>query len=259
MTASMFSQNLDGVLDNYADAVEGGNSWRGSGTAYKGIPGVGSVDADVRAGLTLTVATAVSSTVFAVTPASPTWRADKWSTANGPAYWAVGASGTVVGQHRKITGYAPATGRFTVAAAFSPAEVANDTLTVLQGFKRLPNGVDIETDESAPEGYDRYFHLSAIAGRPLRWHGSGHMTFETRLLLRLRLLKYGRLHDWTAMAMTNLAMLRAALVRREHYDGTYVRALTPLDGESAIAVNDKSKIVVQDSYRLVYGISQAFI
>ena len=39
---------LGAIHNNLADVLEGGNSWRGSGTAYKGIPGRYSNDPGLR-------------------------------------------------------------------------------------------------------------------------------------------------------------------------------------------------------------------
>jgi hypothetical protein len=70
--------------------------------------------------------------------------------------------------------------------------------------------------------------------------------------------KFGRLHDWTAAVATNAAIIRMALVRREHYDGTYVTALSPLGEPADITVDDKDKVVITDSYRLIYQVYQDF-
>lgn len=259
---------LASLLHNYADAIEGGNGWRGSGTAYKGIPGRYSNDPGLRdADATLTVSAAVSTTQFRVATPSQ-WRANRWTPDNCGAFWVLGATGTLVGKHRKLTAYAytaavvdppaDAYGTFTVGTAFGSAPQPADTFSVLQGFKRVPNGVDIEGDRGTTDGYDRCFHLSANPGKVLNWYGSSVAVYETTLRLRLRLCKFSRLHDWTAAVMTNAAIIRQALVRREHYDGVYTMALSPLGGECVVIKDDKDKVVVQDSYRLLYQVRQDF-
>jgi hypothetical protein len=132
-------------------------------------------------------------------------------------------------------------------------------MAIFQGYKRLPNGVDIEGEESeAEDGYDHTFHLSAPPGIVLDMHGDGYHTYQTALELRLRLCKFGRLQDWTRAAFANLAIMRTALTRSEHYDGTYTRALLAVGDAMEVLVDDQFKIVVQDRYTLNYRIDGTF-
>ena len=335
MTA-LVSQALGSVLANFADAIEGGAAWRGSGTPYVGIPGQYSSDLRLLDDSPLMALAGASTTRF---QDARTWRKDRWITQNGPAYWVVNSAGErrkitdygsvrntdagavayvnasnggnsvttfgvyvtetvrgtylgttitlVVGAHTCVftlgdsagfmgdiagayvgtlvsgapalidttstTDWSLAGTWFTLSSGFSVAPSVGSHLTVLQGFKRVPNCIDIEQEQDgAAEGYDRYFHLSASAGKILEWSGAGTYTYETQLKLRLRLVKFDRLHDWTDALMTNLAILRAALTKREHYDGTYVRALFAVGGEPVVRKDDDVKIVAVDTYRLWY-------
>jgi hypothetical protein len=176
-----------------------------------------------------------------------TLTADMPAGANGLGYgmWNITTPGTNDGT------------QFTVAAAFTNSPAAADTVTMLQGFKRVPNGVDIEADEGASEGYDRVFHLLADAGKRAEWSGSGAWLFETQLKLRVRFVKFGRLHDWTNAAITNMAILRAGLARTIHYETTYMRALIP-DGSIDITHEDNNKLVAEDTFRLFYRLDTSF-
>jgi hypothetical protein len=340
---ALVAQGLAGIFNTLADAIEGGNTWRGSGTAFKGIPGQYSNDKD----LPLTV-TATKGTTTTVEDWASTWSPSKWRPLNNPPYFLLAASGTAanVGQHRKVASWSQSTPndtgismsvehgsgngagdtatvrvqnepsdfyydgkrikingtggatvtvdlvatifggtydgtlvtalpvalddgasyvttwvdldpKFTVSVAFSSAVQAADTFTVLQGFKRLPNGVDIESAEGAADGYDRTFHLSAGAGKRTEWSGTGAWLLETQLKLRVRFLKFGRLHDWTAAAMTNMAILRAGLAKTIHYETTYMRALIP-DGNIEIVHEDNNKLVAEDTFRLFYRFDTSF-
>jgi hypothetical protein len=247
---ALVSQGLEGIFDTLADAIEGGTTWRGSGTAFKGIPGKYSNDLRLADDSPLTVSAAVSASAFKV---ATLWRSDRWVTLNGAAYWVLDHHA----EHRKVTAYNATTGQFTVGTAFSNAPQVADTLTVLQGFKRLPNGIDIETAEGAAEGFDRSFHLEADAGKRTEWSGSGDWLLETVLRLRVRFLKFGRLHDWVASAMTNMAILRAGLARTIHYETTYMRALIP-DGTVRVVHDDNNKLVTEDAFRLFYRLDTSF-
>ncbi len=256
MTA-LVSQGLAAVFHTLADAIEGGNTWRGSGTAFKGIPGQYSNDLQLAAESPLTVGAAVSTTQFKV---AKRWSPNRLITNNGPAWWVLNAAG----EHRKLIAAAnstilPATEAttFTVGTAFTAAPAPTDTLTLLQGFKRLPNGVDIEADEGAAEGFDRTFHLAAETGQRTPWGGSGAWLFSTKLRLRVRFCKFSRLHDWTAAAMTNMAILRAGLARTIHYETTYMRALLP-DGEIRVVRDDANKLVAEDTFTLFYRLDTSF-
>lgn len=263
--ASVLKQPIGDILDNYADVIEGGTSWRGSGTAYLGIPGRYSNDTDIRSGADspLTAASASANATTVVVANTYSWEASRWGKDETPAYWLLctasnGSGAPNLDRARKVASYAPSTFTFTVAA-FPGNPAQNDTFDVLQGFKRLPNGIDIEADDvGVAHGFDRFFHLSAGAGEQLEWHGSGVATFKTTLELRLRLLAYGRLHDVEASAFENMALLRSAMCWGNHRDGTYTRGLIPYGGTAEIIKMDSHKVVIRDRYSLIYRVNADF-
>lgn len=255
---TVLDQDVGSILDSYADAIEGGNSWRGSGTVFKGIPGRYPSDKGLREGTddTLTVkGSSVSTTTFDV--AADLWGAqDRWVSTKGPPFFVV----TPDNEIRKVTGYAPSTALFTVAPALSAELSADDELSVYQGFKRVPNLADIEADAPVglPEGWDRFFHLRALPGAELRRYGDGYKLYRTVLELRLRLCKHARMHDWTAAVMTNLMIIRSVITRAELYP-TYVKALFSAEDQQAeVEHEDDQKIVVVDRYALVYRVDATY-
>ena len=255
--ATVLNQPISYILRNYADVIEGGNSYRGDGTAYRGVPGTYPYDDGLRSGsdtpLTV-VGSSVSTTTFDV--ASGAWPLTRWVPESGPGFWALcNTAGSNFGQARKITGWDPSTLIFTVAPAFSAAPSASDSMVILQGFKRAPNTIDIESEDvGAESGYDRHFHLFAIAGEDEDRSGRGVRTKRTELNLRLRFLKHSREHDVAASAFENLAMITAAIESShspDHRDGTYTRALWA-EGTAEETVNDKSRVVVLQKFTLIY-------
>jgi len=266
--SSVFAQDPAVILDHYADVIEGGNAYAG-GSSYDGIPGPHSNDRHLRSGddtpLTVAGGVALSTTTFDAA-AAKSWHPDRWVTDNGPAFWALCTTSGEAGspnlhRARKITGYNDTTKVFTTGSAFPSTPIATDVMTILQGYKRLPNGADIEDEEvEVEDGFDRSFHLSAAPGMITDHHGDHLVTYLTELKLRIRLQKFGRLHDWTAAALACLSTMRPAITKASHYDGTYVRALIAKgDQQAEVLKDDQFKIVVEDSYTLIYRIDGTYL
>lgn len=261
---SVFSQAIGDILSNYADVIEGGTTWRGSGTSWRGIPGTQSNDPELRNGSDSSITASSNGTTTTVVYASGDWEQDRWVKNDVPGFFLLCTSatnGTNVNAARRITAWDNTTKTFTTDA-FPAATTSADEFTALQGFKRLPNNIDIDAEETeASHGFDRMFHISARAGTQTEWYGRGTATFQTVLELKLRFLKYGREHDAIASAFENLAIIRPILCRGanpDHRDGTYTRALIPTGEEAEIAIDDRDKIVVVDRYTLVYQIDLTF-
>jgi hypothetical protein len=260
---TVLNQSLNDIVENYADVIEGGNSYRGSGTAYRGIPGTYPNDPELRSGADTpqtVVGTSVSTTTFDVTGVS--WNEDRWVKTNAPGYWALcNTAGDNFEQARKITAYNNTTKVFTVGSAFTAAPSAADSMVMLQGFKRLPNDVDIEAEETeSPTGWDRFFSLTLEPGERLEYFGSGVETYITEMVLKLRILKKERPRDAVASAFENINILRSAIKRGanpDHRDGTYTRALWAKSGAEVVK-DDQHKIVMQQAFQLVYRINSEF-
>ncbi len=256
--ATVLNQAMSAIMRNYADVIEGGNSYRGSGTVYRGIPGTYPYDDGVRNGddtpLTVADGDFNSTTTFEATAGS--WATSRWVPESGPGFWAFcNTAGDNYQQARKVTGYQDSSTVFTVAPAFSGSPSAADSMVMLQGFKRIPNTVDIEAEEVGVDGgYDRHFHLFALPGVDEDRSGRGVRSKRTELNLRLRLLKHSRVHDVVASAFENLAILTAAIESShspDHRDGTYTTALWAEEAAEEV-VNDNIKVVVLQKFVLIY-------
>jgi hypothetical protein len=213
----------------------------------------------------LTVLTGVSTTVFSIAGAY-SWENARWVKENTPSYWmhcttSSGAGSPNLNCARKISAWDNTLKRFTVAA-FPSTPTALDVMEVLQGFKRIPNGVDIESDnEGIQGGFDRFFSLSALPGKQLGYYGKGVATYETELQLKLRMSKAFRQHDSIASVLENLAIIRPILCRGsnpDHRDATYTIALLSQDGSAEVIKDDKYKTVALDRYKLLYKCSSDF-
>ncbi len=257
---SILTQSLSAILANYADVIEGGNSYRGSGTAYTGIPGTQShlhVVKEIDG-----FAASSGSTTTAVAPSSiGTWVNEDFVKTASPPLFLLATAGTArnVGAARKVSAYAPSTRTFTVAA-FPEAVAAADTLAVREGFKRAPDDWDLNDDDvAASVAFDRFFQLAALPGRRLAWSGAAREVYETTLELRLRLMKHDRSRKAKDSALENVLFMRSALTRGAHRDGTYTQVLHALDTDPEVLVDDKTKVIVADRYRLTYAVSSSFL
>jgi len=266
MTTAL-SNALGAILDSYSDCIEGGSTWSGAATPFRGIPGRRSNDREIISGTDspLSVVAGVSTTVFSVA-GTYSWESPRWVKDNVPGYWMLcttsgGAGLPNLDCARKIKGWDNTTKRFTVAA-FPAIPTAADVFEVLQGFKRTPNGIDIEADhDGVTGGFDRFFSLSALPGKQLSWYGKGVATYETELHLKLRMSKAFRQHDSIASVLENLAIIRPILCRGsnpDHRDAVYTVALLSEDGAAEVTKDDRFKTVALDKYKLVYKCSSDF-
>ncbi len=263
--AHISSQAIGDILAHYSDVIEGGTTWRGSGTSFRGIPGTYSNDAGLRsnadASITSTAGNAATTT-FAYS--SGNWDSSRWVKVDSPGFFAVctaATQATNVDAARRITGWNNTTKVFTVDA-FPATTTAGDVFAIRQGFKRLPNGIDIEAGGAQfNSGFDRFFELRARTGEVMDWFGGGNVTYRTKLELRLRLLSYGRQHDMTATAFENLAIIRPIICRGQnpdHRETNYVRALVPIGDAAEVVVADQHKVIVKDEFELIYRVTSTF-
>lgn len=263
--ASLHDQALELILRNYADVIEGGNAYRGSGTSWRGIPGSHSNDPELRQAVdTPLTAEPGGSTTTVIVAAARSWESSRWVKAETPGYFFIGATGTAanVGAARRVTGWNNTTKTFTTDA-FPAAVAEDDTFTVRQGFKRVPNQED--PDRLGGIGFDRGFSLRAMPGDPVDYGGGGTATYRTKIEITLRMLKGGRMHDSAEAVLSNLALIREVITMAgqyghpDHRDGTYTRALLPDVGSAQLVIDDKDKVVAADSYQLIYRINNAFL
>jgi len=255
------SQDLGSILDHYADVIEGGNAYN-SGTSYYGIPGRYSADPGLRSGDdTPLTAVAAGTTTSIEVAGTYDWAETRWVKERSPGFFLLCTAGAdaAVDKARRITAWNNATKRFTVDA-FAVAHGDAAEFTALQGFKRLPNGVDVFSDDTGVEGgYDRYFSLSLMPGARLDWGGDGTATYEGELIITLRLLKHGRLHDWRRSLIENVTMLGGTMSSsasgQDHRDGTYVRFLSPPESKPSVE-EDTTKLVAALPLRIRYRVQR---
>jgi len=250
--------DIGGILDSFADVIEGGNSYRGSGSAFRGLPGAHSNDNGLaKDGDDSAVASGAGSTTTIVY-ASGAGASERWVKSNIPGFFAIcntQASGVRnKGAARRITGWNLGTKTWTVDA-FPEATAQNDTFEIVQGFKRLPDGEDIEAEE-IDSGWDRFFSFEIDdAGVDAGLWGAGVATYTTELNLRLRILKHGRGQRAAQSAITNMSILRDGLTKPLNRSGL-VRALLPIGGTSS--EKDTHKIVITQTYQLHYRIETTY-
>lgn len=255
--AHLSTNSLGDILDNYADVIEGGSAY--SGNSYNGIPGTQSNDPGLRTGSDGSITASGNGTTTTIVYASGTWDASRWDKDTTPQFYAVctgATNGANVGAARRITNWTLGSTTFAVDA-FPAATTSADAFIVRQGFKRLPNGIDIE--DKAETGWDRFFRLDVTgAGDDLGYYGADTATHRTTMTLRLRMLKFGRDVDARAAVFENLAILRRGLVKGAHRETTYTRALTTA-GRESIVKDDDHKIVVSQQFELIYRMNLTFL
>ncbi len=249
------------ILNTISDVIEGGNAYAG-GTSFNGIPGRQSNDAGLRVhgGTPITASSNGSTTL--VYQSSGNFDTGRWLKNETPGFFLVCTSATNAGNEdkaRRVTGVDNTNKRYTVDA-FPYDTSSGDVFVVAQGFKRLPNNIDIDIEATAvPHGYDRFFQVLVTPVGFSEWHGSAFATLQAELTIRLRLLKYGRSQDAIASMFENLGIFRSVLTMQEHRETTYTRALVA-DPEvrPEILVDDRDKIVVADKYTLYYSIDRTY-
>lgn|SRR3990167_7855141 len=266
MPSGAFQQALGAIFDSYADVIEGGTTWRGSGTAFRGIPGRQSNDQGLRSGDDTPLSADAAGTTTTVDVASTkSWDESRWVKTDTPGFFLLCTDAVNTANEnaaRRITAWNNTTKIFTTDA-FPEATSNGDDFDVLQGFKRLPNQLDIEDDDSAAaDGYDRMFSLRADPGEQLEYFGSGKATYKTELDLRLRINKFGRHHDANASALENLAIMRSIICKGaspDHRDGTYTMALIATGASAKRVKDDVNKVVYVDSYTLIYRVDLTYL
>lgn len=262
---SILQSALSAIFDNCADVIEGGNSYRGSGTAYKGVAGLSSNDVEGEA-VSVTLANQAHATTSLVTTGATisgytrdATNANRYATADLPPWFALCSSGATgnPGAARKITAWGASAITLGVALPATPGN--GDVFALRHGFKRMRDNVDIEADGQSGDGFDRMFHLTAGAGERLPMYGNQTETYRTSLELRLRFLKRARAHRVVDSAMENLLILRSVLTRPSHRDGTYMQSLTAEGSAPSIVREDATKIVVRDSLTLIYRVNAEYL
>jgi hypothetical protein len=228
--AHLTSQDVGSILDNFADVVEGGTAYRGAGTAYTGVPGTRSNDSGLRTGGDDSfVATGVP-TATVIPLATGDWVESRWVKDNSPGFFLVD---DLREEARRIVAWDNTAKEFTVGEAFSAAPDPGDTFTVRQGFKRLPNNVDIfDPEDDGPgisEGFDRRFDIDLVPLERAEFYGNGLETWSGELRVSVRMERHSRLHDYRKSATENAVIIASALQRMAHYSGTLVRALLPME------------------------------
>ena len=254
---------LGDILDHYADVIEGGNAFAG-GTEYLGIPGRYSRHPGLLSGDDTPLTAAAAGTTTSIEVAGTySWPSNRWVRDYAPGFFLLCTSGatTAVDEARRITAWDNATKRFTTDA-FPEAPGDGATFTVLEGFKRLPDTIDINAEGTeSVAGYDRFYDLDLEPQAPRDWYGGGVETWDAILTVTLRLLKHRRQHDWPASAAENISILASAMTLAgtvEHRDPTYVRALLrPADAPERVLI-DEHKVVVAIRFPLIYRIARGF-
>lgn len=258
----ILDQNIGRIIAHYSDVIEGGNAYN-RGTVFRGIPGRGTADPDLRSGDDRTLTATAAGTTTSIVVGAGTWARERWVKEGTAGYflWCRTGATLAIEQCRRITDWDLATKTFTVHA-FDNAPGDAATFTVAQGFKRLPNTIDINAEETESiAGYDRFFSVDIEPTKQLEWYGNGTETWEGVLKVALRTLKLGRFHDHKKSAFTNIMYLAVVMTRGhdpDHRDGTYVRALFPPTGAPEVTADDQHKIVLTVNLPIVYRLERGF-
>lgn len=251
MTTAIAQNATAGILDHVAAVIEG--------TTGNGVPGTHSADEALNDGspsnLSITATGATGKTTIAYSSGS--YAADRWVKTVGPGYWLLCYEATDsrnVGAARKISAWTQSSTEFTTAA-FPQNLAAGDKFYVLQGFKRLPDGLDIEDSQLA--GHDRFFHVSATTEESTGFYGAGMRTYMGVLSIRLRLLKYARLQHSTAAAFENARIIVDAVTKRTNWESSYVRYMNADAAETDID-QDESRTIVTINIPFAYRVETTY-
>lgn len=258
---SVHTQQLSAVLDSYSDVIEGGNTYRGSGTAFRGIPGTHShhdLDGTVVPAGAGSNATGI--VIAGIADADALALEAVLEREDSPPWFLVSLAGTNAGAARKVSSYTLATNTIVVADfPQTPAEA--DTFEIVEGFKRTPDrfplaGVHADATKGA---FDRYFHLEMLPGRQLDFSGDGRAQYEGTLRVRMRFIKKGRDKTIIDSALDNIGRLRPILVLPQHRDGVYTDRLSAEANEPEPEEDGPHHITVKDDYRITYRMRADFL
>ena len=250
---------IGGILDNYADAIEGGSAYRGSGTSYRGMPGSRSQDEGLKGGTDTPVTASNNGTTTTMLYAGGDWPSSRWVKADTPGFFLICTSGTAanVKAARRITGWDNTTKTFT-ADAFPDSTSNGDVFTIAQGFKRHPDITDIDSEESgAADSYDRVFSLTMTPGIRVPMYGAGLHTNRAAIEVRLRILKRGHSRQAKASILENAMLIREALSNPIHR-GDFTQIVEAESSEPTIEIDDTLKFVMVDRLRIDYRVEASF-
>jgi len=253
----LITQDVGSVLDHYADVIEGGNT-HNSGTAFEGIPG----------------AYSHNDRLFSFSYDDPQEDPATVAYGSGDTGYTDGYVGSSIlpmfllctsasddqndQAARKIISHDSANRTFTTRA-FPVESSTGDTFSVLDGFRRAPDTVDIEDDDGPASTMDRFYRLDIEdEGEDLGIYGKSVATYRTRLRLRVRFTKDGRDEYVRKKVWTNMTLLRRGLLQSGQGDSTYVRCLLPT-GTTRTITEDKHKIVAGLEFDLIYRLDTAML
>lgn len=250
-------QATSAIANHYSDVIEGGNAYA-SGTSYDGIPGTQSLhELD---GRTLTASqNSSAANEFTATQlaASDGLRIDRERSA---PFFAVCTSGTAanIGAARKITAYSPTTNRYTFGTSWPSTPQSGDAFVLREGFRRVGDSYDIESDEAEGAGHDRAFHLVVPSGMRMDWHGSGKRTLRSTATLTLRLLTRARVRKTSDAAIECMQNIVHTITRSSLRDSTYVQLLDAQEPATIASVSD-NRILVSQNLTLIYRITDTLL
>lgn len=265
--SALLTEDIGAIIDNYADVIEGRASYRGSGTEYAGVPGVGSnLDGLINeTGNSVTAASDGSTTGFYATESLvgvgligiDDGRAN-WNNWEGPRLYLLctasnGDGAPNLNAHRPIGNYTDSSKSVLQLPAWDGAVKADDTFTILEGFKRLPDNAEVFDEGNA---FDRYFHFELNPGQRSEWYGNGREHYTGTLTLYLRMQKRARMRRENSELAVNMNRIASALTRSEHR-GDYVKGVFH-EAPWEPAFESDVMIVASQSFRIEYSIARAF-
>jgi hypothetical protein len=254
MTA-IAQQAVASILDNTANVIEGSGS-------YTGIPGVYSNDellkGSVPSNLSITATGATGKNTVAYS--SGVYDSDRWVKTRAPTYWLLCYSATDNGNvsaARRVTAWTQSSTEFTVSA-FPENLATGDKFYMLEGFRRMVDGVDIESDgEGISRGFDRRFHVTMEVGETLPFYGSGVRLYSSLLSIRVRFEKYKKAQTIAASVLENMRLIRDAVALRAHWESTYTKAIIADVGDTDVDEDD-DKAVGTATLGCIYQVALTF-
>lgn len=250
------SQPLSAILGHYADVIEGGSKWRqadylsrvGADTNpytlnyiadMSGVAGYGSPHPYCQSASTPVAGFSTDTVIVWNGPASLGSRPDL---AAQPFY----LHNTVTGEVRRITAqdYDGANGFEHTVEAFSSAPDDADPLQLLEGFRRVAPGIDIDDEElGLAQGMDRVFTLDVDGmGAELDLRGAGFINYTTEMTLTVRYQRTQNHRVSTAMLFHNANILTRAMEIGSNRDPYHTRS---------VRLADAPEIETLESFHLV--------
>lgn len=233
---------IEVIINNIADIIEGGNAYRGSGTAYIGLA---TVQPSRRSSAYPTVTATTNGTTTTVIDTVRTEPSSFWVRTRGVPLYLYCSSGTSGNLYRwrKITGWNATTATFTTSA-WPVATASGDVFAIRDGFKYVQSDIDL-FEEAGDQ--DRVFDvIIGGAGQSLQTvqrFGETHIEYQIGVTVRIRYEVQDRAHRTNQRIHDDVILVVNALTDGNNREASVVIDMCTFLGHNISPINERDSII----------------